>query len=536
MSLPNQFFRPLSFFNQPLMAQLNPDNQLMLLQNTIDWNDLISDLSGYFSENVGRPSIPIRLMAGLSIVKFLFNLSDAKTIEMYTENPYVQSFCGEVEFQKEAPCSDAMMTIFRNRIGESGCNKIFKASVKIHGKDAMESEVVVDTTAEPKNITFPTDMKLVAKVIIRCQKCAEKYGINFKNTYKSEIKKLLRTIRFEKSQEKKDEVKKAKRRLITIAGILLRELLRKLSNEDIESENENFKIYEKVIEQAKHKEKSFKDYQGEFENLQGIIDQCKEYLENNNISVGKDIDEKINNCKTEFQNAKGRGKTKAINNALKGMKNIARILIKKIEKKVSGENFEKISDQIVRLKDLLSNEKKDQKIYSLHEPNAACIAKGKSGKKYEFGSKASIATTKNSSIIVGAKNFQGNPHDSDTLDETLDQVEAATGQRPSVVFADRGYKGSDKKTEAEVHLPSAPNESATEEEKEEAIKNFGRRSAIEPIIGHVKNDFRMSRVFLKGVLGDAINLLLSCAAFNFKKMINKLKNDIENKKKNKKKK
>ena len=53
--------------------------------------------------------------------------------------------------------------------------------------------------------------------------------------------------------------------------------------------------------------------------------------------------------------------------------------------------------------------------------------------------------------------------------------------------------------------------------KRKARKNFGRRSAIEPVIGHVKNDFRLARNYLKGTIGDAINLLLAVAAFNFKK-------------------
>jgi len=50
-----------------------------------------------------------------------------------------------------------------------------------------------------------------------------------------------------------------------------------------------------------------------------------------------------------------------------------------------------------------------------------------------------------------------------------------------------------------------------------ARKRFRRRAAIEPIIGHLKSNYRLKRNFLKGFMGDQINLLMAAAAFNFKK-------------------
>ncbi|WP_208992781.1 transposase, partial [Aliarcobacter cibarius] len=47
-----------------------------------------------------------------------------------------------------------------------------------------------------------------------------------------------------------------------------------------------------------------------------------------------------------------------------------------------------------------------------------------------------------------------------------------------------------------------------------------RRAAIEPIIGHLKSDFRLARNYLKGFIGDQINLLLAATAWNLKKWMN----------------
>ena len=68
-----------------------------------------------------------------------------------------------------------------------------------------------------------------------------------------------------------------------------------------------------------------------------------------------------------------------------------------------------------------------------------------------------------------------------------------------------------------IVLPGSPPPKATEHFKRKARKNFGRRCAIEPLIGHLKNDFRLARNYLKGTVGDAVNLLLSAAAFNCRK-------------------
>ena len=48
-------------------------------------------------------------------------------------------------------------------------------------------------------------------------------------------------------------------------------------------------------------------------------------------------------------------------------------------------------------------------------------------------------------------------------------------------------------------------------------KRFRRRVAIEPLLSHLKHDFRLLRCFLKGFRGDQLNLMLAAAAWNFRK-------------------
>jgi IS5 family transposase len=51
---------------------------------------------------------------------------------------------------------------------------------------------------------------------------------------------------------------------------------------------------------------------------------------------------------------------------------------------------------------------------------------------------------------------------------------------------------------------------------------FKRRSAVEPVIGHMKQDHRMDRNYLKGTEGDKINAILAACGFNLRKLLRAL--------------
>jgi len=389
---------------------------LILLSAKIDWEIFNKDFEKFYVLNFGSPAKPIRLMVSLLILKHMFNESDETVVERWQENPYWQYFSGEEFFWWNQPCDPSELTIFRQRIGESGVEKIFQLSILSHGKEAMEEEVIPDTTVQEKNITFPTDTKLHLKVITKCQKICKLHGIKWRQSYTTTIKKLRFEARYVRVPSRAKQGRKAIAKIKTIAGRLVRELERKLS-----------------------------------------------------------------------ENAK-----KSLSKVLSVMKRI-------MEQKKDSKN----------------------KVYSLHEPEVSCIAKGKEHKKYEFGSKASVLITKKSGIIVGAANFQGNPYDGNTLETALEQSERLRGIKATKAIVDEGYRGRVKIRDTEiirVHQPKKKKEYSKYRWKQW----FRRRASVEAVISHLKRDHRLDRNYLKGTFGDTVNLLLASLAFNFKKLMRKL--------------
>ena len=183
---------------------------------------------------------------------------------------------------------------------------------------------------------------------------------------------------------------------------------------------------------------------------------------------------------------------------------VYRDILRKVEERREIKAF--FLPELALASRLLSQEKKDKnKLYSLHAPEVECIAKGKAHKKYEFGVKVSIATTNRDNFVVGMFAEHGNPYDGHTLSKALDQVKQITGKTVERCFVDRGYRGHGI-TDTEV-LISGRRRGLTPQMK----KELKRRSAIEPVIGHMKADGKLGRNYLGGTLGDKINALL-CGA------------------------
>jgi transposase, IS5 family len=168
---------------------------------------------------------------------------------------------------------------------------------------------------------------------------------------------------------------------------------------------------------------------------------------------------------------------------------------------------------------LLAQQPKDKnKLYSLHAPEVVCITKGKAHKPYEFGCKVGIAATNREGLFLAASAFEGNPYDGHTLQATIDQAEAMSGVSIQRAYVDKGYKGHDYQGPARVIL-SGRRQGLTPQMKRE----LKRRSAIEPMIGHAKNDGRLGKNHLLGHDGDKINALLAAAAHNLRLILNKLR-------------
>jgi IS5 family transposase len=208
----------------------------------------------------------------------------------------------------------------------------------------------------------------------------------------------------------------------------------------------------------------------------------------------------------------------------KKVKTIAGRLVRELQRKLPAESYRNELDLFERV--LRQKRHDSNKVYSLHEPEVVCISKGKEHKKYEFGSKVSITITQKSGVIIGALNIPGNEYDGHTLDATLEQQQRLTGHSLKEAFVDRGYRGRKEVLGTLIHTPKTFSNKLTGYRKGKLKEGFTRRAAIEPKIGHLKADHRLSRNFYKGIKGDNINVMLAAAAMNFKRMMNIWKNNL----------
>jgi len=401
----------ISFLMPTLGEQLDPRQPLKQLADRIPWSEFEQAFGKYYSEQ-GRPAKPVRLMVGLLLLKQMFNQGDETVVAAWVQNPYWQYFCGMGEFQWQVPCDPSDLVYFRQRIGEAGVQRILRVTARLHGDKALENEVVVDTTVQEKNITYPTDTKLTHKIIRRCWKLADRNGVKLRRRYRKAVRQCVMAQRWRRDPKKRKAAHRALRKMKVMAGRLIRELERKLPESTHAEQRENFALYRRVLRQQ-------------------------------------------------------------------------------------------LGDR--------------NKIYSLHEPQVYCLAKGKEHKKYEFGSKASVVMTKTHGVIVGAVAHEDNLYDGDALKPALEQTRRLTGQQPARAIVDRGYRGRKEVDGTEVLLPGKPKPGQSKRESAKLRARFRRRAAIEPVISHLKHQYRLVRCFLKGFVGDQLNLLLAAAAWNLKK-------------------
>lgn len=223
------------------------------MANKIDWAGFEQDFLPLYCVDNGRPAKPIRRMVGLLILKHLRNLSDESVVLQWEENAYYQYFCGEVSFVSGPPCEASELVHFRHRVGKEGMEIILQESIRIQGDDVDQDkgEVVIDTTVQEKNITFPTDDKLRKKIIRKCVDIAEKEGVVLRQTYRRTIKKLSYRQRFRRSKMQQKQARRADRRILTIAGRLVRDLKNNLSKEAFERRKSEIALFERVLEQRR---------------------------------------------------------------------------------------------------------------------------------------------------------------------------------------------------------------------------------------------------------------------------------------------
>jgi len=403
----------LEMFKTILTSFIHPEHELCLLAKKIDWEYLEKEFAPLYG-TVGRPSVPIRTIVGLLLLKQMYDLGDETVVQRYLENPYWQHFCGEVYFQYRLPFDPSDFVHFRHRIGAEGMEKIFKQSIDLFGEDMIRKEVKevrVDTTVQEKNITYPTDRKLYEKTIEYCKRIAKAEGIKLKRTYSREIKKLKHQMRFARKPKNYKKLDRLQKKLYRIAVKIYNDLVTQLNPIPKHSYLDTFNVLYRVLTQSR--------------------------------------DDK-------------------------------------------------------------------NKVYSIHEPEVLCIAKGKEHKPYEFGNKSSFAYTRKAGIIVGAMAIEGNAFDGHTLKPQLNQVNELTGGKIKKAIVDRGYRGCDRIGITEVVMPKTLKRESyyLKKQREERCRS---RAGIEGLISHLKHDHRMLKNYLKGTAGDTINTLLAASAYNMMK-------------------
>ena len=177
-------------------------------------------------------------------VNFMNNI-----VLQWKRNPYYQYFCGMTEYQPALPCDPTDLVYFRKRIGTEGVEKIFAMSVTLHGKDAQEKQVIIDTTVQEKNVTYSTDGKLAIKMIHHLHCIAKDEEIQLRCTYVKEIEGHRISLRFFRYPKKIKKVRAAMKRLKTITHVLIRDISRRIDEKKLEKYQETFELFLKVSDQ-----------------------------------------------------------------------------------------------------------------------------------------------------------------------------------------------------------------------------------------------------------------------------------------------
>jgi transposase, IS5 family len=217
---------------------------------------------------------------------------------------------------------------------------------------------------------------------------------------------------------------------------------------------------------------------------------------------------------------------KRANRALRRLRTYLGRVIRDIARKIEGRTDllgEIVLGRMLALARRVLDQKQQQrgpKVYSLHAPEVECIGKGKAHRPYEFGVKVSVATTlahaKGGQFVTHAKALPGNPYDGHTLKTVIPDMEALIGNIIERLVLDKGYRGHNAPPEYKSRVfISGQKRRVTPKIKRE----LRRRSAVEPVIGHLKSEHRMGRNYLWHRQGDAINAVLAAAGYNFRRLI-----------------
>lgn len=403
-------------FRARLDQIINMKHELVRLAFKIDWDFIDREIAPLYSDK-GRPGIETRFVIGLLLLKHIYGLSDEGVCERWVYDPYFQHFTGAEFFQHEFPHERSDLSHWRKRLGDK-LELLLAESLRVaHESGALRTKdlarITVDTTVQPKNITFPTDAKLLHAAVRGLIRLAGKHGVRLRQSYRRIAK-----------------------RAAMMAG------------------------------RYAHA-KQFKRHHRQLRILR--------------IRLGR--------------------------------------LVRDIRRKIAGrQDLEAAFLWPLSRADQIRSQQQRQrgwKLYSFHAPEVECIGKGKASAPYEFGVKVSIVTTNRRApggqFVLHARALPGNPYDGHTLRDAIEDTQKLTGRAIERVYVDKGYRGHDAPNPHRVFI------SGQKRGVFGIIKReLRRRSAIEPVIGHMKTDGHLGRCYLKGRHGDAANAVLSAVGYNLR--------------------
>jgi IS5 family transposase len=406
-------------FRARLEQIINMKQELVQLGAKIDWDWIDREIAPLYSDK-GRPGIATRFVIGLLLLKHIYDLSDEGVCERWVYDPYFQHFTGEEFFQHEFPHERSDLSHWRKRLGDK-LELLLAESLRVaHQTGALRTRdlkrVTVDTTVQPKAITFPTDAKLLHAAIKGLNRLTRRCGVRLRQSYLRIAKRAaMMASRYAHAKQFKRHHQQL-RLLRSRLGRIIRDIRRKIAGRP-----ELAAVFEGPLARA---------------------------------------------AQIRSQQQRQRG----------------------------------------------------WKLYSFHAPEVECIGKGKASAPYEFGVKTSIVTTNarapGGQFVLHAKALPGNPYDGHTLGSVIDATEKLTGCAIERAYVDKGYRGHDTANPRRVFI------SGQKRGVFGVIKReLRRRSAIEPVIGHMKIDGHLGRCHLKGREGDAANVILTAVGHNLRRVL-----------------
>jgi IS5 family transposase len=197
-------------------------------------------------------------MAGLNYLKYTYNLSDEALVERWLENPYWQYFCGETHFQTDFPCDASSLGNWRRRIGEEKLKLLIEETIRVAVEKKFVtqkelSQVVVDTTVQEKNITFPTDAKLLARSIIKLGTLARLHEIKLRQSYARKAKEWVRKASGYGAAKQYGRLKQCVQDLKNWLGRILRDIENKRGNKALSAKFlQQIELANKLLVQEKN--------------------------------------------------------------------------------------------------------------------------------------------------------------------------------------------------------------------------------------------------------------------------------------------